>query len=633
MAVHLLQPPEGPQRVDGRWLQVGDGAPVDIEVAFPAVKVNGVLIQDPIKTGRNKVTWAFRNDSWTLQEGSGLIASWKNASGEKLVWVREITQSLDHLCGDWMGINGAAVTVTAGGVVYIDGARMSHPVELSSSKLGSAPGKIKWLDNRPMAWFVDYEASTPMRLVWKLDSKEGVSRVVNWQRPLANPESFPGPWHASDVISDDAELFVEYDSRKVWRKGPADTQSRHMRCELEFTSFGVFLTEQPTGDPFAVWIPPQDSSPRRLWEVDMSKCSRARVHWFATDDAPGSKTWIRWFRCAVPKGLSPKTEEAQYNIHVIHVADEGWKKWQNTIVNNLHICKREFKHDGVTNFGVTKDHVRKLVEPNGVLDHKLSWMVVIQVQEQITCFALAHEIARLKAPLENDYGLDRRRMYLDVICASKDAPSPPGLPKWGDIALKRLENLAREQGYPVLELGSLNVWLTENYYKKRDFVEKDYPTSGAREERKPKYSIPENPWTVSEEKLEAYKLTYKIVANDERKARQLLEQRTWCGFRMTKDLEGTVVTVRDPRSVGAVKNYPATKRPTRKREFGAAVGEVYYSPPAVGKGGKSPKGDKGKAPKRPKLSYGCKGPHSPDTFGPEAGDHGYGLRPRPPTSS
>jgi len=28
----------------------------------------------------------------------------------------------------------------------------------------------------------------------------------------------------------------------------------------------------------------------------------------------------------------------------------------------------------------------------------------------------------------------------------------------------------------------------------------------------------------------------------------------------------------------------------------------------VGKGGKSPKGDKGKAPKRPKLSYGCKGP-------------------------
>ena len=30
------------------------------------------------------------------------------------------------------------------------------------------------------------------------------------------------------------------------------------------------MTEQPTGDPFAVWIPPQDSSPRRLWEVDMS---------------------------------------------------------------------------------------------------------------------------------------------------------------------------------------------------------------------------------------------------------------------------------------------------------------------------------------------------------------------------
>jgi hypothetical protein len=392
-----------------------------------------------------------------------------------------------------------------------------------------------------------------------------------------------------------------------------------MPVGLEFTDFGVFLTST-TEDTLTLI-----KSPNRRWALDMSKSSPAKADWFAVNSPEDRLRHIAWFRCAVPRGLSTATGnvnlEPGYAIHVVHVADARWKEWQNKIVSNLNLCKREFKHGGQTNFGVTKDHVRKLVEPNGVLDTKLSWMVITEVDDQVSCFALAHEIKceQKTVDLELDPLFDRRRMYLDVICASKEVPAPAGK-KWGDIVLTRLEAVARERGYPVLELGSLNAWLTEKYYPPRGFVELDHPRAGTAPERKPKYSIPEDPNTVGEEKLNSYCAYYNITTNNESRARQLLEQRTWCGYRMTKDLEDELVRIGDPRNTGAVTNYSAKKatKTPRKREREERVDLSAQ----VGKGGNAPKG--GKLPyetsKRPKTSQGSP-PEKPLK-------NGYALRPR-----
>jgi hypothetical protein len=600
----MAQPPPE-QRVDGRWLQVGPGEPTVFEVAFPVVKVNQSTAGEPIKAAGAKATWVYRNTTWTLQAGGGLRVTWKSPNGQTLTWVREVTRSLENLSGEWIGTNGSSVTVTADGVVYMDGSRMLNQVQLDPDS-----GKLTWSDNRPKVWNVDEAASRPMRLVWKLADDE--KRVVSWQRPLAKPELFPGGWHTSESVRN-TEIFVDSDAHKVWRDG-------HLYAgELEFTDFGVFLTVT-TEDPFALI-----NFPKRRWELDMSKSSLAKAHWIPANRGVQD---IAWFRCAVPRCLSTSiasTEvevaaEPGYAIHVVPVADARWKEWQNKIVSNLHICKREFKHGGLTNSGVTKDHVKKLVEPNGVLDKYRSWMVITEVDEQVSAFALAHEIKgeQRAGDLALDPLFDVRRMYLDVICGSKDVPAPPGK-KWGDIVLTRLEAVAREEGYPVLELGSLNAWLTEQYYSLRGYVELDHPCSGTAPERKPKYSIPENPQTVAEEKLNAYCAYYNIVANNERRARQLLEQKTWCGYRMTKDLTDELVNIRDPRSIGAVTSYGAKKKAATKaaRKRGHEDVDLSNSPLPVGsKGGSAPKG--GKTP-----YSGAKRPKTEDPV-----PHGYELRQR-----
>jgi hypothetical protein len=604
-----------PERVDGRWLQVGADETVQVEVAFPVVRIGAAVNTISVTGTRNtkKVTWNYLNTEWTLEGDSrGLQVKWKNAEGQTLTWVREITRSLNLLSGDWIGNYKSAVHVTAAGVVYLDGNRMLHPVELDPGT-GPTTGSIKWSDNNPRVWTVDPKASNPMRLVWKTEGAD--SRLVSWERPLVNVQKLdilPGAWHSSEKKNDRTDVFVDEACSKMWRNG--DLQKPY---DVEITEFGVFLHDCNKDRISTI------NAPQRVWEVDMSKCTRAKVHWDNTG-ARSRLESVTWCKCTVPRNLSPTTEETGYEIHVVHVADANWKKWQNTILSNLHILKREFRHDRVYS-GVTKDHVKKLVEPNGGLDTKLSWMVVTKAGPDISAFALAHEMKSPHLPSDVDNNVDRRRMYLDVICAS-DQISPPAGKKWGDIVLDRVQDLAREQGHQVLELGSLNVWLTDNYYRTRGFVELDHPRSGAKPERKLKYSIPCDPHTVDEAKLEAICKQFNILFKSPPQARADLERRTWAGFRMTKDLTvDSVPPCLDPRLAGEITSYGTSgkKKPQRKRAAEPpGDSDAFYIPPAPlgGKAGKAPKADKTstKTAKRAKT----------DDYFVEENLHGYGLRPR-----
>ena len=57
--------------------------------------------------------------------------------------------------------------------------------------------------------------------------------------------------------------------------------------------------------------------------------------------------------------------------------------------------------------------------------------------------------------------------------------------QYGKMIMDALEEHARTSGYSVIELASLNVWLTDKYYRDRGYVEKEHPCSDLDEERHP----------------------------------------------------------------------------------------------------------------------------------------------------
>merc|ERR1719269_550260 len=91
----------------------------------------------------------------------------------------------------------------------------------------------------------------------------------------------------------------------------------------------------------------------------------------------------------------------------------------------------------------------------------------------------------------------------------------------------------------------MNAWLVDNFYAPRGYVEKDVPCDGGEACRKGVYTVRPPPAEMTDDDVTKHceKLSIPTDGVPPADLRKTLEERTWCGFRMTRCRRARVRTL------------------------------------------------------------------------------------------
>jgi len=282
--------------------------------------------------------------------------------------------------------------------------------------------------------------------------------------------------------------------------------------------------------PFTITF--QEGTRKQHYFLDMIRSNPAAMLYWVL---PGTGLVVIWRR----EHLSGVAPDAEPGVAI----DECGSKQYGFHAPLVHkqckeICKRDFNHDkdGVTYTypGVKPDHVESLLY--NALKENRSWLYTVKTPKgNLEAFAIAHDVGQYE---------DGRRLYLDVVCARRQEKPKPGQRKvqYGKMIMDAVEEHARSLGFSVIELASLNAWLTDKYYRDRGYLEKESPTSGDAEERHPTYCLPDKktPESLTDKEVRNICESRSIGFGKNlglKALRDKLADQAWLGYRMTKWLE------------------------------------------------------------------------------------------------